>query len=156
MTGLRLEQVRSHGSYDDLWMIIYNKVYDITAFAQHHPGGIEVLLDCGGVDATEAFEDVGHSDDALAMLEPYFKGTVHASQQRRYQSARAKCKEVEQRAESMKHEKCRLHRQRRKKNHIKKTVEKLTMVVLLLVAVATVSFYVVLQHIKFSYYWCEP
>lgn len=32
-------------------------------------GGEEVLLDVGGQDATEAFEDVGHSDEAREVLE---------------------------------------------------------------------------------------
>jgi Cytochrome b5-like Heme/Steroid binding domain len=32
-------------------------------------GGEEVLLDVGGQDATEAFEDVGHSDEAREILE---------------------------------------------------------------------------------------
>ena len=31
-------------------------------------GGEEVLLDVGGQDATEAFEDVGHSDEAREIL----------------------------------------------------------------------------------------
>ncbi|CAG8715350.1 30299_t:CDS:2, partial [Racocetra persica] len=33
-----------------------------------HPGGEEVLLDEAGQDATEAFEDVGHSEEALEIL----------------------------------------------------------------------------------------
>lgn len=32
-------------------------------------GGEEVLLDVGGQDATEAFEDVGHSDEARELLD---------------------------------------------------------------------------------------
>lgn len=32
-------------------------------------GGEEVLLDVAGQDATEAFEDVGHSDEAREILE---------------------------------------------------------------------------------------
>jgi cytochrome b5 len=34
-----------------------------------HSGGEEVLLDIAGQDATEAFEDVGHSDEAREILE---------------------------------------------------------------------------------------
>ena len=33
-----------------------------------HPGGDEVILAEAGQDATEAFEDVGHSDEARALL----------------------------------------------------------------------------------------
>jgi cytochrome b5 len=39
-------------------------------------GGEEVLLDVGGQDATEAFEDVGHSDEAREILEGLKVGTV--------------------------------------------------------------------------------
>lgn len=39
-------------------------------------GGEEVLLDVGGQDATEAFEDVGHSDEAREILEGLKVGTL--------------------------------------------------------------------------------
>lgn len=39
-------------------------------------GGEEVLLDVGGQDATEAFEDVGHSDEAREILESMLVGNL--------------------------------------------------------------------------------
>jgi hypothetical protein len=39
-------------------------------------GGEEVLLDVGGQDATEAFEDVGHSDEAREILEGLLVGSL--------------------------------------------------------------------------------
>jgi cytochrome b involved in lipid metabolism len=39
-------------------------------------GGEEVLLDVGGQDATEAFEDVGHSDEAREILDGMLVGTL--------------------------------------------------------------------------------
>ena len=39
-----------------------------------HPGGDEVLVEEAGKDATEAFEDVGHSDEAREQLKPLFIG----------------------------------------------------------------------------------
>jgi cytochrome b involved in lipid metabolism len=41
-----------------------------------HRGGEEVMLDVGGQDATEAFEDVGHSDEAREILEGLLVGTL--------------------------------------------------------------------------------
>lgn len=36
-----------------------------------------MLLEQAGKDATESFEDVGHSTDAREMLKQYFIGEVH-------------------------------------------------------------------------------
>ena len=47
-----------------------------TGFVDEHPGGEEVMLDVGGQDSTEAFEDVGHSDEAREILEGLLVGTV--------------------------------------------------------------------------------
>merc|ERR1711977_15940 len=68
--------VSSHSGKKDLLMVIHDKVYDTTAFVDEHPGGEEVLLDVGGQDATEAFEDVGHSDEAREILEGLLVGEL--------------------------------------------------------------------------------
>lgn len=52
------------------------KVYDITKYLDDHPGGAEVLLDLGGQDADEFFEDIGHSMDARSELKKYLVGTL--------------------------------------------------------------------------------
>ncbi|XP_028432498.1 cytochrome b5 type B [Perca flavescens] len=72
-----LEEVRSHNVSTDTWLIIHDKVYDITGFLEEHPGGEEVLLEQAGADATESFEDVGHSTDAREMLQQYCVGELH-------------------------------------------------------------------------------
>ncbi|CAG8956508.1 hypothetical protein HYFRA_00003895 [Hymenoscyphus fraxineus] len=69
-------EVSSHSGKKDLYMVIHDKVYDTTAFVDEHPGGEEVLLDVGGQDATEAFEDVGHSDEAREILEGLLIGDL--------------------------------------------------------------------------------
>ncbi|XP_041924026.1 cytochrome b5 isoform X2 [Alosa alosa] len=42
-----------------------------------HPGGEEVLREQGGGDATESFEDVGHSTDAREMAKSMIVGQLH-------------------------------------------------------------------------------
>ncbi|XP_076012159.1 cytochrome b5 type B [Genypterus blacodes] len=71
-----LEEIRSHNVSKDTWLIIQDKVYDITSFLEEHPGGEEVLLEQAGSDATESFEDVGHSTDAREMLEQFYLGEL--------------------------------------------------------------------------------
>ncbi|KAJ6151992.1 Cytochrome b5 [Penicillium chrysogenum] len=66
---LTLQEVSEHNNKKDLYLIINDKVYDCTTFANEHPGGEEVLLDLAGQDCTEAFDDVGHSDEARALLD---------------------------------------------------------------------------------------
>ncbi|SCV05725.1 LANO_0H13806g1_1 [Lachancea nothofagi CBS 11611] len=70
------KEIAEHNSESDLWMIIHGKVYDCTKFMEEHPGGEEVLLDLGGQDATGPFADIGHSDDAVKMLEDLYVGDV--------------------------------------------------------------------------------
>ncbi|KAM3877017.1 cytochrome b5 type B [Diretmus argenteus] len=72
-----LEEIRAHNMCKDTWLIIHDKVYDVTYFLEEHPGGEEVLLEQAGADATESFEDVGHSTDAREMLEQYYIGELH-------------------------------------------------------------------------------
>ncbi|KAH0448565.1 hypothetical protein IEQ34_022365 [Dendrobium chrysotoxum] len=55
------------------------KVYDVTPFMDEHPGGDEVLLAATGKDATNDFEDVGHSDSARDMIHKYCIGEIDAS-----------------------------------------------------------------------------
>ncbi|CAR22677.1 Cyb5p [Lachancea thermotolerans CBS 6340] len=70
------KEIAEHNTENDLWMIIDGKVYDCTKFMDEHPGGEEVLLDLGGQDATGPFADIGHSDDAVKMLEDLYVGDV--------------------------------------------------------------------------------
>ncbi|XP_012728519.2 cytochrome b5 [Fundulus heteroclitus] len=72
-----LEDIRVHNMINDTWLIIHDKIYDITSFLEEHPGGEEVLLEQAGADATESFEDVGHSTDAREMLQQYYIGELH-------------------------------------------------------------------------------
>jgi cytochrome b5 len=89
---LTYQDVAEHNTRKDIYMVIHDKIYDASKFIDEHPyalpisspsrlslllmrrgsGGEEVMLDVAGQDATEAFEDVGHSDEAretLAQLE---------------------------------------------------------------------------------------
>jgi len=68
--------VSAHSSKKDLFVVIHDKVYNASSFVDEHPGGEEVLLDVGGQDATEAFEDVGHSDEAREILDGMLVGTL--------------------------------------------------------------------------------
>ncbi|KEY66867.1 hypothetical protein S7711_05221 [Stachybotrys chartarum IBT 7711] len=74
--SLTYQDVAEHNTKKDLYMVIHNKVYNVSSFVDEHPGGEEVMLDVGGQDATEAFEDVGHSDEARETLEKLLVGDL--------------------------------------------------------------------------------
>ncbi|OAA48844.1 Riboflavin synthase-like beta-barrel [Beauveria brongniartii RCEF 3172] len=68
--------VAEHKVAKDAWMTIHGKVYDVTKYLEDHPGGAEVLAEAAGTDATEAFDNAGHSEDAFDIMETYKVGTL--------------------------------------------------------------------------------
>jgi cytochrome b5 len=60
--------------------IIDNYVYDVSKFLDEHPGGHEVLVNVVGKDATEDFEDIGHSLDAKDLMKKFRIGELVAEQ----------------------------------------------------------------------------
>ncbi|CAH8359483.1 unnamed protein product [Eruca vesicaria subsp. sativa] len=75
-----LGEVSKHSSNQDCWIVIDGKVvYDVTKFLDDHPGGDDVILTSTGKDATDDFEDVGHSTTAKAMLDEYYVGDIASS-----------------------------------------------------------------------------
>ncbi|QPG94442.1 hypothetical protein C2857_006064 [Epichloe festucae Fl1] len=73
---LTYQDVAEHNTKKDIYVVIHDKIYDCAQFIDEHPGGEEVLLDCAGQDATEAFEDVGHSDEARETLDKLQVGVL--------------------------------------------------------------------------------
>ncbi|KAF7845552.1 cytochrome b5 [Senna tora] len=74
-----LAEVSQHNNSKDCWLIIDGKVYNVTKFLEDHPGGDEVLISATGKDATDDFEDVGHSTSAKAMMDEYYVGDIDSS-----------------------------------------------------------------------------
>lgn len=90
-----LEEVSEHKGKSSCWFVVHGKVYDVTKFLEEHPGGDEVLLEaagkflfflgeyyfvhqpsCSGRDASDDFDDIGHSEDAIRMLADYEIGVL--------------------------------------------------------------------------------
>lgn len=84
-----------------VWIIVKGVVYDVTKFLKdvikifinelktcisvisvcknlylQHPGGDDLILEYAGKDATRAFNDVGHSIDAIQDMKTYKIGVV--------------------------------------------------------------------------------
>lgn len=76
-----LDEVANHSTEDDCWIVIHNKVYDVTKFIPTHPGGRTILEGCG-TDATELFETrpmgsgTPHSERARTLSQNFLIGEI--------------------------------------------------------------------------------
>ena len=52
-------------------------VYDVTEYSIDHPGGDEIMRDNSGTDATEEFNEIGHSASAMEELVSHRVGVLH-------------------------------------------------------------------------------
>ncbi|XP_029159773.1 cytochrome b5-like [Nylanderia fulva] len=58
------------------WIVLYDNVYDVTDYMSQHPGGPELIEEYAGKDATDGFDEFGHSSDAKKMLKKYLIGEL--------------------------------------------------------------------------------
>lgn len=76
-----LSEIAKHNSKDDCWLLIENKVYNVSDFISSHPGGQSILQGCGK-EATELFSTrpmgsgTPHSQNAVLRLQKYFIGNL--------------------------------------------------------------------------------
>ena len=71
MESIFIEELKVHNGRNDCWIAIENEVYNITDYLEEHPGGMNILLDHAGTDATNDFIDIGHSQEAIDLLKKY-------------------------------------------------------------------------------------
>lgn len=79
MKRIERDEVLKHSNEASCWIIVEDKVYDVSEFVRDHPGGAEVLLEYGGGDVTELMRDVDshkHSAVAYSIMEKYQIGTL--------------------------------------------------------------------------------
>ncbi len=60
------------------WMIIDGRVYNVTEFAQLHPGGVKIIREYAGMDATQPYQKILHhvNPEVNSMLGMYEIGKV--------------------------------------------------------------------------------
>jgi len=64
-----LEEVSSHNTEADAWMVIDHNVYDVTKYINVHPGGRDAIIRYAGKDATKEFYQI-HEKYMLDDLKP--------------------------------------------------------------------------------------
>ncbi|KAK9811695.1 hypothetical protein WJX72_008543 [[Myrmecia] bisecta] len=73
-----LSQVAEHNKPEDCWLVIKNKVYDVSGWASQHPGG-RVIYTYAGKDATDVFACF-HAQTTWSQLRPFHVGDVVAEE----------------------------------------------------------------------------
>ncbi|KAI8891947.1 Oxidoreductase, molybdopterin-binding domain-containing protein [Globomyces pollinis-pini] len=68
-------EVAQHTTENDCWIIVDDKVYDVTEFINRHPGGKKSILLVAGQDCTADFNSI-HSQGAHGMKEKYLIGYI--------------------------------------------------------------------------------
>ncbi|KAL3442881.1 cytochrome b5-like heme/steroid binding domain-containing protein [Aspergillus insuetus] len=74
--SITLEQLADHNTLQSLWVAVHGAVYDLTAFSSDHPGGIDALESCAGMDGTETYEYAGHSEENTLRMQQYCVGKL--------------------------------------------------------------------------------
>ncbi|XP_057448083.1 cytochrome b5 [Lotus japonicus] len=74
-----MQEASLHNTKDDCWIVVDGKVYDVTQYLDDHPGGDDVLIAATGKDATDDFEDAGHSKTARELMAEYYIGELDTS-----------------------------------------------------------------------------
>jgi hypothetical protein len=79
--ALTAAEVAKHNSSSDCWLIIENKVYDVSEYLGTHPGGRDIIIQYCGTEATHAFETKGgfganHSKIAWSHLDSLYLGDL--------------------------------------------------------------------------------
>uniref|UniRef100_A0A1J3EAJ8 Cytochrome B5-like protein n=1 Tax=Noccaea caerulescens TaxID=107243 RepID=A0A1J3EAJ8_NOCCA len=68
-------EIAAHNKRDDCWIIIKDKVYDITSYVEEHPGG-DAILDHAGDDSTDGFYGPQHATRVFDMIDDFYIGEL--------------------------------------------------------------------------------
>merc|ERR1712157_19390 len=68
-TGFSMDDVGKHTTKTDCWVVLHNRVLNVTSFLSQHPGGELAILTFAGKDATAEF-DMIHPPDVIEKYAP--------------------------------------------------------------------------------------
>ncbi|KAJ1289330.1 hypothetical protein BS78_02G156000 [Paspalum vaginatum] len=74
-TSYTKKEVSTHNTRKDCWIIIKDKVYDVTSYVEEHPGG-DAILNNAGDDSTEGFFGPQHGTRVFDIIEDFCIGKL--------------------------------------------------------------------------------
>lgn len=77
------EEISKHTSDDDCWVVMYDKVLDVSGWLHLHPGGLDPIKDMAGMDITNSFESIGHTSTALLKSKTFIIGRIDPEESKR-------------------------------------------------------------------------
>ncbi|KAL8501890.1 hypothetical protein ACS0TY_021126 [Phlomoides rotata] len=71
----RKGEVSLHNKRSDCWIIIKEKVYDVSSYVEEHPGGNAILAHAGD-DSTQGFFGPQHATRVFDMIDDFYIGDL--------------------------------------------------------------------------------
>ena len=78
---LTVAEVAKHNTKEDCWIVIENKVYDVTTFLGEHPGGKRAILMYAGKDATKEFQMLHNKNILKKYAKSFYLGPLMGASQ---------------------------------------------------------------------------
>ncbi|CAK91615.1 unnamed protein product (macronuclear) [Paramecium tetraurelia] len=75
------DELAEHSNRTSLWVVIEGQVFDVTTYLAEHPGGDDILIKYGGLDGTQKFLEVNHSNYARSLRNARLVGTLTSDPQ---------------------------------------------------------------------------
>ena len=73
---LSAQEIGTHNTTANCWLIIGGNVYNVTSYLNQHPGGVSAIRPYCGKDGSAAFEGLPHSTNAHQLLANFLVGAV--------------------------------------------------------------------------------
>ncbi|KAL8479092.1 hypothetical protein ACS0TY_030838 [Phlomoides rotata] len=74
-SSYRKGEVSLHNKRSDCWIIIKEKVYDVSCYVEEHPGGDAILAHAGD-DSTQGFFGPQHATRVFDMIDDFYIGDL--------------------------------------------------------------------------------
>merc|ERR1719409_1542250 len=74
--AIHRDEVAKHKTAEDCWVVLNGHAYDLSTFADEHPGGAGIIIKYAGRDASRAFNPLHPKDIVKTLPASAHKGPV--------------------------------------------------------------------------------